>query len=176
MRGNFFNFLFLGIDFKFFFTIGKIYQNNLSKLLPHVYPKEIKIMHPIIQKTFGGLNFAYYIRHFLFGLIFYVLFLYQFALHPLRYEGAETGYSYIFILWFTLCQFLYPYSRFVYESVMNYILGENGFLVNAILMLIVKFFTMAICWIFSVFIAPIGLIYLYFYHSKQEKQAQQEQQ
>jgi hypothetical protein len=40
---------------------------------------------------------------------------------------------------------LYPYSRFVYESVMGFIMGQNVFFVNAVLMLAVKVVTMVIC-------------------------------
>ncbi|WP_256857306.1 hypothetical protein [Xanthomonas axonopodis] len=61
---------------------------------------------------------------------------------------------------------LYPYSRFVYESIVGYIMGGNVFFVNAILMLFVKLMTMAICWSFAIFIAPIGLLYLYVHHSQ----------
>lgn len=61
---------------------------------------------------------------------------------------------------------LYPYSRFVYESIMDFIVGDNLFVINAVLMLITKFLTMLLCWSFAVFIAPVGLVYLYFHHSK----------
>ena len=75
------------------------------------------------------------------------------------------------LVWGVIFQFLYPYSRFVYESVVGYLMGNNVFFVNAFLMLITKLFTMLLCWFLSIFIAPVGLLYLYFYHSKQERQA-----
>ncbi|MCT7505313.1 hypothetical protein N5T62_04395 [Aliarcobacter cryaerophilus] len=34
------------------------------------------------------------------------------------------------------------------------------------IMMIVKFMTVVICWAMAIFIAPIGLAYLYYYHSK----------
>lgn len=63
---------------------------------------------------------------------------------------------------------LYPYSRFVYESIVRFIMGENVFFVNAIFMLITKFITMLMCWGVAIFVAPIGLAYLYYHHSKAE--------
>ncbi len=69
---------------------------------------------------------------------------------------------------------LYPYSRFVYESIMDFIMGDNVFFLNAILILVVKFISMALCWGFAVFIAPVGLAYLYYYHSKEEKNIKEE--
>lgn len=33
-------------------------------------------------------------------------------------------------------------------------------------MLFIKLFTMAMCWAFAIFIAPVGLAWLYWHHSK----------
>jgi len=65
-----------------------------------------------------------------------------------------------------ICTLLYPYSRFVYESIVGFIMGNNAFFVKAYILIVVKLFTMAICWTLSIFIAPIGLAYLYFHHSE----------
>ena len=68
-----------------------------------------------------------------------------------------------------ICTLLYPYSRYVYESVVGFIMGENVFFTSAIFMMLIKYLTMSLCWVFAIFIAPIGLAYLYFHHTKQEK-------
>jgi hypothetical protein len=65
---------------------------------------------------------------------------------------------------------LYPYARFVYEGVVGFVLGHNTFYVNAMLMLFVKALTMLLCWLFALFIAPVGLIYLYVHHSRAARQ------
>ncbi len=82
----------------------------------------------------------------------------------------------LWIIFGVVSTLLYPYSRFVYEEIMNFIFGGNIFFVNAIFSLTVKFITMYLCWGFAVFIAPIGLCYLYFYHTKNEtnKQSQED--
>ncbi|WP_118794394.1 hypothetical protein [Haemophilus haemolyticus] len=127
-----------------------------------------------LAKTLGGLSKAYYTRQFLFGLIFFI------SIVAISYNGYNyTGNTSILVtnvILGLICLLLYPYSRFVYESIIEYILGDNVFFVNAPLMLVTKLITMAICFIFSIFIAPIGLIYLYFYHSKQEKLQNQNEQ
>ena len=127
-----------------------------------------------LSKTLGGLSKAYYTRQFLFGLIFFILIV------AISYNGYNyTGNTSILVknvILGLICLLLYPYSRFVYESIIEYILGDNLFFVNAPLMLVTKLITMAICFVFSIFIAPIGLIYLYFYHSKQEKLQNQNEQ
>jgi hypothetical protein len=117
-------------------------------------------MHPIILKTFGGLTSQYYFRQFLFGLIFAVPFslaLFKFGLH------RDDFNMLIIIISNTI---LYPYARSVYEGVVNFIVGSNVFFVNAVFALFFKLMIMMICWSFAIFIAPVGLAYLYYYHIK----------
>ena len=118
-------------------------------------------MNQILSKTFGGLSKEYYFRQLFFALLFPAFFYFMATSSP-----KEMATPYAMIAMFSLNTLLYPYSRFVYEKVMGFVLGENTFFVNALLMLVVKFLTMAMCWGMAVFIAPVGLIYLYFYHSK----------
>ena len=119
-------------------------------------------MHPVIRKTFGGLSVQYYIRNFLFGLVIAALNIYMLTLA----EQSQAIGIWFFILISTL---LYPYSRFVYESIVEYIMGGTVFFVNAIFMLVTKVITMLMCFAMAVFIAPIGLLYLYYHHSKAER-------
>jgi hypothetical protein len=116
-------------------------------------------MHPVIAKTIGGLSASYYIRQFIFGLAFpvFIYLMTSQGKHPLHLP---------MLLMLVVNTLLYPYSRFVYESVMNFIMGQNVFFVNAILMLAAKLMTMLLCWVFAIFVAPIGLAYLYYRHSK----------
>lgn len=118
-------------------------------------------MPPFILKTFGGLNRSYYLRHLTFAcaiLAFFVVMLHQ-------AQSNTTGLAfYVLAIVNTL---LYPYSRFVYESVIGFIMGKNVFFVNALLMLLVKSMTMLMCWWLAIFIAPLGLAYLYWQHNRQ---------
>jgi hypothetical protein len=117
-------------------------------------------MHPVIAKTFGGLSSQYYFRQFVFGLIFPALYFFVSS----KGNHAMQAAMIVFLVVNTL---LYPYSRFVYETIVNFIMGRNVFLTNALLMLFVKLVTMAICWSLAIFIAPVGLAYLYWHHSKE---------
>lgn len=115
-------------------------------------------MNKIIQKTFGGLSISYYLRHLFFGAIMAAFYIYMF------YNLGRT--SIMVVLVFAINALIYPYSRFVYESIVDFIFGNNVFFVNALFLLATKIITMLICFSFAIFIAPIGLIYLYYYHSK----------
>lgn len=116
-------------------------------------------MHPVFAKTFGGLSRAYYFRQFIFGLLFPLMMFAMFNMssRPIPMPG-------FLIVLFAINTLLYPYSRFVYEGIVGFILGNNVFFVNAFFMLVVKFMTMALCWSAAIFVAPIGLAYLYFRH------------
>jgi hypothetical protein len=115
-------------------------------------------MHPVIVKIFGGLSRQYYLRQFVFGLIFpaMIWFFISHANRPMPFSAASIGIALMVI---NSC--LYPYSRFVYESIIEFIMGRNVFFVNAILMLVTKFVTMLLCWYLALLIAPVGLLYLY---------------
>lgn len=112
-------------------------------------------MTAIFWKTFGGLAPAYYFRHFFFALMFPVL----------AYLGNKdnlypSGWqAYVFSVVSTL---LYPYSRFVYEAVVGFVIGRNVFFVNGGVLIFWKFITMLACWVFAICVAPMALLYLYF--------------
>ncbi|ODS09713.1 hypothetical protein [Vibrio scophthalmi] len=112
-------------------------------------------MKEFFKVTFGGLETSYLIRQYIFGIL-----ITAFYVSVLTSDGKVLSTSVIAM--FALNTLLYPYSRFVYESIVGFVLGENVFYVNAILMMIVKIMTMVICWAASIFIAPIGLAYIYY--------------
>ena len=95
----------------------------------------------------------------MFGLILLVFML---AIASKSLHGARV----VAVAFFILNTFLYPYARFVYEGIANFVLGENQFWLNALILLTAKFFTMALCWIFAWVLAPVGLAYLYFHNSR----------
>lgn len=116
-------------------------------------------MQDILRKTFGGLSTRYYVRHLFFGALFAALMI----------SGIINGNKPVqasVIAFIAINTFLYPYSRFVYENVIGFVIGNNAIFVGALLMIIVKTITMMLCWSFAIFIAPIGLAYLYYHHSK----------
>ncbi|MCD5996488.1 hypothetical protein KDX38_23140 [Pseudomonas sp. CDFA 602] len=118
-------------------------------------------MQSFFAKTFGGLDASYYGRHFVFGVLISAFMLWTVSKRPLglyEYPGD--------IALVVVNTLLYPYARFVYESVVEFIMGRNVFFMNAFLMLGIKVMTMTMCWVTSIIIAPIGLAYLYWHHSR----------
>lgn len=122
-------------------------------------------MHSFVLKTFGGLTTGYYFRQLFFALLFAAAILALAASSP---GGLMDKPGLVVIS--VISTFLYPYSRFVYESIVGFVMGDNVFFVNALFMLTVKTFTMAMCWVFAVFVAPIGLAYLFWRNSRKTSQ------
>lgn len=116
-------------------------------------------MQNMIRKTFGGLSTRYYFRHLFFGSLLA-------GLAILMMLKSQSGLTLSAVILLAINTGLYPYSRFVYERIIYFIMGDNVFFINAIIMLTVKFITMLLCWSFAIFIAPVGLAYLYYHHTR----------
>lgn len=114
-------------------------------------------MHPVLARSVGGLPPGYYVRQFLFGLLFPVV-LFLFSTHGKAVLALPLHLQVIL----ALDTLLYPYSRFVYGSVVSYIVGDTVLVLPAFVYGAVKLFTMLFCWGFAFFVAPVGLVWLYF--------------
>ena len=117
-------------------------------------------MHSILAKTFGGLSRQYYFRQLFFAALMAGLLFWVFS------AANETHPDRAMPWWMLVFVPLYPYSRFVYESMVEFIVGDNVFFVSVVLMISFKIFSMLACLILAPIIAPIGLVYLYFQHSR----------
>ena len=79
--------------------------------------------------------------------------------------GGAAVLAFIVIL-LLINTFLYPYARYVYESLVGFIFGDAVVIGNLIFMFAIKVFAMSVCYCFALFIAPLGLIYLFFHHNR----------
>lgn len=129
-------------------------------------------MKSIFLKTFGGLTASYLIRQYFFAILLGVFMLGFLSMGESAKTGKIVSGSMIFFV--VVNVILYPYARYVFDSIASFILGDNLFILPIPLMLALKFVNIALCFAFAIFMAPAGLLYLYFYHSKQEKLEQTE--
>lgn len=70
-----------------------------------------------------------------------------------------------------LVTFIYPYARFVYEFIAGFIFGDTVIITNIKVMLVWKIVIAALLFCLSMFIAPVGLVILFFYNKKQYQKA-----
>jgi len=116
-------------------------------------------MNDILRKTLGGLTREYYFRQFFFGLIISVAFFYM------RTQGDFSKLEIRDMFLIIVNTFLYPYSRFIYESIIDFFIGNNAFWTSGIILYLLiwfKIMMMFICWGAAILIAPVGLLYLYY--------------
>lgn len=119
----------------------------------------------IIRKTFGGIKRSFYIREFIFGFPIYAFILYTYFSKFNEFSKNATWLMVaFFVVFVTAKQLLYPYARFVYHSVTDYIIGRDTYIVNIFFLFIIRILMMAFCWSFSIILALFGLVYLYFYN------------
>ncbi|EPI4954020.1 hypothetical protein ACS0KJ_000182 [Vibrio parahaemolyticus] len=116
-------------------------------------------MKEFVKCTFGGLKTSYLVRQYIFGALIAAVFF-----SAATKNGQDLSIATIAV--FTVNTLLYPYSRFVYERIVEFVMGNNVFFVNAVLMLTVKAFTMVLCWAAAIFVAPLWLAYIYYHQLK----------
>jgi len=123
-------------------------------------------MHPVLAKTLGGLSRAYYFRQFVFGMALFALMLVLGSKF-----GEDWGAIPLSVLMvFAVYTVLYPYSRFVYDSVVGFVMGNTVIVMPLPVLLLVKFFGMLLCFMLAPIIAPVGLAWLYWHHSRAPRQ------
>ncbi|MBN0742290.1 hypothetical protein JTL98_35250, partial [Pseudomonas aeruginosa] len=77
-------------------------------------------MQNFFRMTFGGLSAKYYFRQLFFGSLFLVAMVFLSI-------SSQKGIKVDLLVLSLVCTWLYPYSRFVYESFMGFLLGDNVF-------------------------------------------------
>lgn len=123
-------------------------------------------MKDFLTKTFGGLSLSYYLRQLFFAAVILVAI---YFLIVLQNTSSSTLDAILTAFGFTILALIYPYARFIVDLVGDFVIGDNIIITSIPLMLAIKLIVMGLTLAFAVFIAPIGLLYLYFYHRRQEK-------
>lgn len=113
-------------------------------------------LNDFLNVTFKGLKPSYYFRHLFFAAVFAIFMI------VVSWEVQTTS----FMIWIVINALLYPYARLVYETVMGFLMGETVYYLPIIILFMWRFFIFLVVFMFSIFIAPIGLLILYFYHRK----------
>ncbi|TOG32923.1 hypothetical protein CGJ03_23855 [Vibrio parahaemolyticus] len=112
-------------------------------------------MKQAILKAFGGLDKSYLLRQYVIGI--FVCVVYAFIV---RKYGQGLGlYT---MLTFAINTLLYPYSRYLFESLVKFIFGNTHFDKGSSILIILKLLSIVFCWSAAVFIAPFGLLYIHF--------------
>lgn len=119
-----------------------------------------------------GLSRSYYWESFIKGAIVPVILV---AIYIYAGKSSLSQILQFSLGWLVLLIF-YPFSKFVYDTLMNFLMGNTIFITNVVLLFLWRYFVYAILLCFSIFIAPIGWIILFFLNKSEYKKAIAEQQ
>lgn len=112
-----------------------------------------------LHRIFGALRPAYLVRSYVIGLVLLgVMIAFLTNVEAKDNRGSPVAmYSY-----FILCTLLFPFAKLTWDELRNLAFGENVLVLNAALMLFLKFVINALLWGLAVFVAPFGVLYLWF--------------
>ncbi len=122
-----------------------------------------------LRRIFGGVQPSYIVRSYLIGLIFFALIV-GMALSAETKNGTPIG----LIVFAVLNTLLFPFAKLIWDELRNLAFGNNVIFMNAIFLFMLKWFVNAMLWAFAIFVAPIGILYLWF-RTRQPKTPLEEQ-
>lgn len=121
-------------------------------------------MSKMLRWTLGAITFKYYMRQFIIGCFFYAFYWYMFT---------DLGGSMptALIVLFTTNLVFFAYSKFSLTSFLEFLNGGpvlHGSFFGRV-------FYSLLCFCFTVFLAPLGLAYLFYLSYKQDTANKQPQ-
>lgn len=118
----------------------------------------------ILSRSFGGLRRSYYFRNLCSGGFMLL------CASSLYFQKDSNFPSTIFYC-LAIGTLLYPYSCFVYDSIIDFFRGDDIIITNPFnpILFSIRMALRVSGWLPSIFIAPVGLIWLYFSHARDNK-------
>jgi hypothetical protein len=112
-----------------------------------------------LRRIFGALRPGYLVRSYVIGLVLLGLMIAFTTSVAAKDSGGSPVAMYVY---FALCTLLFPFAKLTWDELRNLAFGENVVILNAALMLFLKFVINVLLWGFAVFVAPFGVLYLWF--------------
>jgi hypothetical protein len=113
----------------------------------------------VLRRTFGALRPGYLVRSYVIGLVLLGLMIAFITNAAAKDNGGSPIAMYIY---FGVCTLLFPFAKLAWDELRNLAFGDNIIVLNAGLMLFLKFVINLLLWGFAVFVASLGLLYLWF--------------
>lgn len=107
-----------------------------------------------VKNIFRALDTGWLIRHYIFAIAFITYFLYS--------NGQNGDNSAFLTIFMIISALLYPFAMFIYESIVDLILGDNVWILPGLLLLVWKIVRFLFILFLSLPIGIIGFIVLYF--------------
>lgn len=102
------------------------------------------------KNIFRSLDRSWLLRHYVYVIAFLIV------LYMTKYYDPGM------FAFFVVSGIFYPFAMFIYESIFNFLIGENAFMLPLQFTLILKFLRFWLVLGFAIPIGTIGLAYLYY--------------
>lgn len=116
----------------------------------------------VFSRTLGSLTPQFTIRAYGVGIALFVFIAWIAFSSPGASHGEQEAIPYAALFYAFVNTLLFPFSKLVWNELRNLALGDNFVLINAFVMLIAKIFINLFLWCLAIFIAPMGLLYLWY--------------
>lgn len=100
---------------------------------------------------FGSVDRAYLIRGWVIGGIFFALLL-------MASGGSNTSLTILY----AINTVLFPFSKLVWDELKGFALGQTMLVLPALFLYIAKLFVNVLLWGFAIFIAPVGILWVWY--------------
>jgi len=110
-----------------------------------------------LLRIFGAVEPRFLARSYVLGVAIFALMtwlLFQAAVTPTKLMQS--------LMLFGVSTLLYPFAKLVWNEIRNFLMGDNVIFANAILVMASKLVINIALWSFAVFVAPVGMAYLWF--------------
>lgn len=114
----------------------------------------------LIKKIFSGVDRQYLVKSYI------ISFLFTAFLVNLSSEGAGYPMPPVLLI---ISMVLFPFAAIVWDDLMNTLMGGHVIVLPLIFLVMWKMMKILFLFMFSILIAPIGILYIYFangYHKK----------
>jgi hypothetical protein len=109
-----------------------------------------------IARILGGLKARFLLRAWVLGAVFWGLMAWMFATHGREPERYLPTLAYLVV-----STVLFPFSKLVWNELRSFVLGDNIVFLPVIFMLPAKLIVNFVLWFLAVFIAPLGIGYIW---------------
>ena len=115
----------------------------------------------MFARLFGGIDRTFLVRSYLIAAAFSAVYLYM-------YYGSETDSSVggirvnaPLISFLIVNSLLFPFSKLLYNELRGFVFGDSLFIMPVIVLYPAKLIINTALFAFSMFLAPIGLLYVW---------------
>ncbi len=112
-----------------------------------------------LKRIFGALQPTYLIRAYVISAVFMAMMVWL-VLYPAKGEPLTIDRIAPLVI-FGIGALLFPFSKLVWDEIKRVMMGGNVFILPVIILMPLKLIVNYALWCFSIFIAPLGIAYLW---------------